>query len=77
VVVLTGWYFVASFRRARSQGEMLLERISLALLVSLLGFVLSAIFLSNELSRALWILVGLALALDVMTRRLPSEPRPL
>ena len=77
VVVLTGWYFVASFRRARVQGETLLERISLALLVSLLGFALSAIFLSNELSRALWILVGLALALDVMTRRLSSQRRLL
>jgi O-antigen ligase len=70
VVLLTGWYFGVAFRRARARGDPLLERISLALLVSLLGFVLSSIFLSNELSRALWILVGLALALDVMTRRL-------
>jgi O-antigen ligase len=71
VVLLTGWYFGAAFRRARARGDPLLERISLALLVSLLGFALSSIFLSNQLSRALWILVGLALALDVMTRRLP------
>lgn len=70
VLLLTGWYFAVAFGRARARGDQLLEGISLALLVSLLGFALSSIFLSNELSRALWILVGLALALDVMTRRL-------
>jgi O-antigen ligase len=75
VVLLTAWYFTIAFRRARALGSALLERISLALLVSLLGFVLSSIFLSNELSRALWILVGLALALDVMTKRLSRDHR--
>jgi O-antigen ligase len=72
VLAVSAWYFVAAFRRARAAGEPLLERLALALLVSLVGFALSAIFLSNQLSRALWILVGLALALDVMTRRLPT-----
>jgi len=69
VIALTGRYFVVAFRRARAGGDRALERFSLALLVSLVGYALSAIFLSNELGKPLWILVGLALALDVMAKQ--------
>jgi O-antigen ligase len=75
VILLTAWYFVASFRRARAAHETALSRFSLALFVALIGYALSAIFLSNQLSRALWILVGLALAIDVMSKRIERERR--
>jgi O-antigen ligase len=76
LILLTGWYFVRSFRRAQKAGDLALERFSLALLLSLMGYAISAFFLSNELGKLLWILVGLALALDVMTRRLAPAPAP-
>ena len=66
---LTAWYCVRSFRRARAGENEVLERYSAALLVSLLGYACGAVFLSNELSKALWVLVGIALALDAITRR--------
>jgi hypothetical protein len=33
------------------------------------GYSISAVFLSNQLAKALWILTGIALAFDVMSRR--------
>src|SRR5439155_2706068 len=74
VLTLTAWYCVRSFRRARARGHDLLERYALSMLVSLLGYACGALFLSNELSKALWVFVGLALALDAITRRLPARP---
>lgn len=76
LIGLTGWYFVRAFRRARAAGDALLERCSLSLAVALLGYMVAALFLSNELGRLLWILVGLALALEVITRRLAPAPSP-
>ena len=77
VILGTFWFCVRSYRRARAHGHELLQRYSLAVAVGLLGYVIGAIFLSNELSKALWVLVGIALALDAMTRRLVRpEPTP-
>lgn len=68
VIGLTATYLVRSARRSRRAGRRDLERFSFALLVSLFGFLLSALTLSNELGKPLWIIAGLALALDVITR---------
>ena len=73
VLGLTTRYFVTAFRRAREADDRTLQLLSVALLVSLLAFSLSGIFLSNQLEKPLWILIGLALALDVITReRMPA-----
>jgi O-antigen ligase len=69
IVALTGWYLVRSYKRARAYGDGASARFSVALLVSLLSFIVAGMFLSVELSKALWIIVGLALALDVMTQQ--------
>jgi O-antigen ligase len=66
---LTAYYFILAFRRARAVGDRTLERMSIALLVTLFAFAISSVFLSNEFAKPLWILVGLALALDVMSKR--------
>ena len=72
VICATGAAFVSAGRRARALGEHALERFSLSGLASLLAFALSAFFLSNELGKALWVLVGIAVALDATTRRIAS-----
>lgn len=71
LIVLAGVYLVRAGRRARSRGSPVFMRFSYALAVALAGFAASAFFLSNELGKPLWIVVGLALALDATTRRLP------
>jgi O-antigen ligase len=78
VILGTAWFCVRSYRRARAYRHRLLEHYSLAVVVGLLGYVVGAVFLSNELSKALWVLVGIALALDAMTRRLVlAAPAPV
>lgn len=72
VIGLTGTYLIRSAKRSRRAGRTDLERFSFAVLVSLFGFLLSAFFLSNELGKPLWIIAGLALALDVITRPPPG-----
>ena len=46
------------------------ERVALAAATGLVAFLVSGMFLSIELNKPLWILVGLALALEVVTRDL-------
>lgn len=72
---LTFSSLIASVRRARSRGDPDLARFAAALAVGLVGVSVSGLFLSIELAKPLWIVIGLALALDVMTRRLPELPR--
>jgi O-antigen ligase len=50
-------------RRAEAMGDQLLATVARALTLSLIAFMLVSIFLSSETDRALWILMGLALAL--------------
>jgi O-antigen ligase len=69
LIGLTGFYLVRSYRRAASAEDFTLQRLSLAFMVSLVGYSISAVFLSNQLAKALWILTGIALAFDVMSRR--------
>ena len=73
MVGLTFSSLTASARRARSRGDPELARFAAALAVGLVGVSVSGFFLSIELAKPLWIVIGLALALDVMTRRLPES----
>lgn len=63
VVVATGRAFRQTATRATAAGKPFVANMSNALFLGLIAFALAAIFLSAETSRALWILVGLALAL--------------
>jgi O-antigen/teichoic acid export membrane protein/O-antigen ligase len=49
--------------RARQLGEVLIARVSSALLVGLLGWCVGSLFIETETSRPLWIVIGLSLAL--------------
>jgi O-antigen ligase len=69
---LTFTSLTASIRRARSRGDPELARYAAAVVVALVGVSISGFFLSIELAKPLWIVIGLALAIDVMTRRLPE-----
>jgi O-antigen ligase len=66
---VAGYYLWRSYRRGGAAGDSVIQRLSLAFAVSLVGYAVSAFFLSNQLAKGLWILVGIALALDVMSRR--------
>jgi O-antigen ligase len=84
---LTARYLVAAYRRARAARDGPLERAVAAVLVTFFAFLLSGFFISNQLSKPLWILLGMALAFDVISRRRleqvdavdvpgPADPRP-
>jgi O-antigen ligase len=75
LIGLTFRSLIASVRRARNRGDPELARFAAALAVGLLGISVSGLFLSLELQKPLWIVIGLALAFDVMTRRLPEPQR--
>jgi O-antigen ligase len=53
-------------RRARAAGDPFIRSVANALLVGLLAFSASSFLLSTETSRALWLMVGLSLALPAM-----------
>jgi O-antigen ligase len=59
-------------RTARRAGDEMVGRLAAALLVSLVAFAISSIFLSTETSRVLWIMLGMSLALP----RLLTRPAP-
>lgn len=73
LIGLTGKVFLRSFRRSRQTGDRRLELYSVALLVSLVAYCIGGLFLSIEFNKPLWILIGLALAFDVMSRRRLEE----
>jgi O-antigen ligase len=74
VIGLTARYLLLAYRRARAARDGPLERATAAVLVTFGAFLLSGLFISNQLSKPLWILVGLALAFDVISRRRAAEP---
>jgi putative inorganic carbon (hco3(-)) transporter len=74
MIGLCAWYLIRASRRARRQGRPALERFAVAITISLLGFAIAAIFLSIEFDKAIFILVGLALSLDVMTSEQQAAP---
>lgn len=75
VVGLTASYFLRAFRRASAAGDEPMRRMVAALLLGLVSVVITSFFLSNELGRALWIFVGLALALETATRSTSGPSR--
>jgi O-antigen ligase len=63
LLVSTGRALRRTARQATAAGRVVVARIANALVLSLVGFTIASLFLSTETSRALWILVGLAIAL--------------
>ena len=57
-------------RRAHQVGSLFLARAASALLVSLIGWSVGAMFLSAETARTLWIIIGISLALPKL---LPAQ----
>ncbi len=89
VIAMTGWYLVRVFRRARATGDDVSRIVSATLLLGLLSLAVSLGFLSIELNKPLWIIVGLTIALEGMSgeeaadgtvvrrrRRRAREPHP-
>jgi putative inorganic carbon (HCO3(-)) transporter len=89
VIAMTAWYLVRVFRRARAAGDDLTRIASATLLLGLLSLAVSLGFLSIELNKPLWIIVGLTIALERMSgergadgavvhrrRRRAREPHP-
>jgi putative inorganic carbon (HCO3(-)) transporter len=62
VLLSTGAHLVRCGRRARRAGNAFLARASNALVLSLVAWAASAIFLSEETARPLWVVIGLSLA---------------
>jgi O-antigen ligase len=64
----TALSFRRTAKRARAVGADFIARVSNALFLSLLGWSIASVFLSSEVSRALWIVIGLSLALPRLVR---------
>jgi O-antigen ligase len=75
VASLTLVYLVRAARRFGRSDAYTLRRMTIGLAVSLAGLQVASIFLSNEFGKAIWILMGLALALDRMSSRLEGDSR--
>jgi O-antigen ligase len=73
LIALTVLYLVRASMRFRAAGRVELQRVTLALVTSLLGLSVSMLFLSIGLGKAIWIFAGLALAADRMSAA--SAPR--
>lgn len=69
LLTLTLLYLARSQRRFREAGARAASRYTAALMLSTSGLAVATIFLSYQFGRALWIFVGLALALDRMSSR--------
>lgn len=78
LIGLTGRYLLLAQRRARAAHDLELERVAIALFVMLVATAGGGIFLSIGLGKLLWILVGLALALDAISKGIvpPSTSSP-
>lgn len=61
--------FRQSARRAAERGDAALAGFARALFVSLVGFAAASLFLSTETDRALWLMLGLAIALPNVVAR--------
>ncbi len=73
VIAMTAWYLVRVFRRARAARDDVTRIVSATLLLGLLGLAVSLGFLSIELNKPLWIIVGLTLALERMSGERVAE----
>jgi putative inorganic carbon (HCO3(-)) transporter len=63
--------------RARNAGAHFLSRVSNALVLSLIGWTLSSMFIETETSRPLWIVVGLSLALSKLVSNYTAARSPV
>ena len=63
----------ATGRRGRDAANDLVASCANALFVSLLAFCVSSVFLSTETSRALWLMIGLSIALPSIQERAMLE----
>jgi O-antigen ligase len=75
LIALTGWCLWRVYVRARALQDDTTRIVAATLMLVLLGLAISMGFLSIALNKPLWILVGLALALDRMVDRPPEAPR--
>jgi len=74
MVLATGVFLRRTARRAFSAGADFAGRVANALILSLVGWALSSLFIETETSRPLWIIIGLALALpQLIPRGAPSS----
>ena len=73
VIAMTAWYLVRVFRRARAAGDDVTRIVSATLLLGLLSLAVSLGFLSIELNKPLWIIVGLTIALERMSVQREAE----
>jgi len=73
LLLSTGVTLVRAARRARHIGAVFLSRTSIGLLVSLLGVIVASVFLSTDTSRALWILLGMSVAVGRLVERRVAE----
>ena len=73
MLISTAAYLRRTARRARAVGADLLARLANAFIFSLLAWALASLFLSTETSRAVWIVVGIALALPKLVERFERE----
>lgn len=71
VIATTAWYLWRVFTRARALHDDVTRIVAATLLLALLGLAISMGFLSIALNKPLWIIVGLALALDRIVDRAP------
>lgn len=69
VIALTAWCLWRVFTRARALKDDTIRIVAATLMLALLGLAISMGFLSIALNKPLWIIVGLALALDRMVDR--------
>jgi len=69
VLVSTGVTLKRVAARGRAVGELFLGRVAMALVLSLVAWSFSSIFIETETSRPLWIMVGLCLALAKIVER--------
>jgi len=75
VIALTAWCLWRVFARARARQDDVTRIVAATLMLSLLGLAISMGFLSIALNKPLWIIVGLALALDRIVDRAPGVER--
>ena len=61
-------------RRFRAAGDERMEIISRALLIAMIGVLVSDFFASEQFSKVLWLLLALGPALEAIARRAPSDP---
>ena len=69
ILTTMGWLLRLA-ARARPIGQQLLGSLSIALVLSIVGWALSSIFIETETARPIWIVMGLTLAIGKILHRL-------